>query len=440
MDRTFHIVTFGCQMNKLDSELLQGALRKRGFEPVRDPRRAGVVLYNTCSVRRQAENRVFSHLGAWQEHARSDPGFILGVIGCMAQRLGRRIIERFDHVRLVCGTRSFLRVPDYLERIAETGDRVVALDQGPFSFERDPEFRPQPHRAYVSIMRGCENYCAYCIVPQVRGRETNRPPDEIVEEVRRLCDGGVVEVALLGQNVNAYGKALGDDVSLAGLLEQVNAVRGLRRLRFITSHPADMTEEILRAVAGLEKVCEHIHMPAQSGSDAVLGRMRRGYTRGQYLELTGKARRLIEGVEISSDFIVGFPGESDEDFELTLSLLEEVRFQQGFIFRYSPRPGTRAARWDDDVPEAIKRERQQRLLAAQERVDAERRASLRGGTVEVLSDGPNRGHRQNGGSIGRTRHNDIVVFSGPEAPPGALCRVLVENSTPLTLFGRHPAR
>ncbi len=436
MHKTFHIVTFGCQMNKLDSELLTGALQSRGFELVSDPGRAGVVIYNTCSVRQHAEDRVFSHLGAWRQRARKDPDFTLVVIGCMAQRLGERIAERFDHVKLICGTRAFLRVPECLERIALTGQRVVALEDGLLPFDRAAQFRTEPHHAYVSVMRGCDNFCSYCIVPYVRGREVSRPPGEILDEVRRLCDNGVVEITLLGQSISAYGRALGQAVCLASLLAQVNAVAGLRRIRFLTSHPRDMSEEILRAVSNLDKVCEHIHMPAQSGSDAVLARMNRGYSRQHYLRLIEAGRRLVEGLEFSSDFIVGFPGETAEDFELTLSLLKEVGFQQSFVFRYSPREETRAARWPDDVPDCEKRQRQQTLLSAQARVDTRRRACLVGQTVEVMSDGPNRADPRCGQFIGRTRQNDIVVFSAEDAPAGTVCPVLVEASTTLTLFGR----
>ena len=436
MSKTFHIVTFGCQMNKLDSELLAGELLRRGFEPARQPERADVLIYNTCSVRQHAEDRVLSHLGSWRKRAEHDPRFILGVTGCMAQRLGEEIADRFRHVRLVCGTRAFLKVPDFLDQIAANGQRIVALQQQPLDTHRLSQARPEKHRAYVSITRGCDNYCAYCIVPYVRGREVSRPPHEILDELKRLCDDGVVEVTLLGQNVDSYGKGLGRGVSLAGLLEQVNSLGGLRRVRFITSHPKDMTQDILRAVGELDKVCEHIHMPAQSGSDAVLERMNRGYTRRHYLELVARGRQLIPGVEFSSDFLVGFPGETERDFDLTLSLLIEVGFQQSFIFKYSSRPGTRAARLPDDVPDAAKRERNQRLLAAQQRVDAGRRADMVGSIAEVMVKGPNEGDPACGQLMGRTRQNDIVIFSGADSPPGTLCRVRIDSSTPLTLFGR----
>ena len=435
MNRSFHIVTFGCQMNKLDSELLQAALQSRGFRPVADPEEAGVVLYNTCSVREHAEDKVFSHLGTYRPRAGEDPEFILGVVGCMAQRMGERLAERFPFVRLICGTRSFLQVPDYLAHIESTGERVVALGEEPLEFERDPELRPRGHHAYVSIMRGCNNYCAYCIVPHVRGRETSRAPDEIVQEARALAEGGVVELTLLGQNVNSYGKGLEGEASLASLLVELDGVPGLRRIRFITSHPRDMTEGIFRAVAELEKVCEHVHMPAQSGSDPILRRMNRHYDRAHYVDLIEMGRRLVPDLAFSSDFIVGFPGETDEDFAQTLSLAEEVRFQQSYIFRYSPRPGTKAAEMEDDVPEEVKRDRQQRLLSAQERIDTERRADMVGQTVEVMCEAENKSHPEEGRWRGRTRENDIVIFSAADTRPGDVRRITVEDATALTLFG-----
>jgi len=435
MDRTFHIVTFGCQMNKLDSELLQAALQSRGFTPVEEPGKADIVIYNTCSVRQHAEDRVLSHLGTWRRRAQKDPGFIVAVIGCMAQRLGRELTRRFPHVRLVCGTDQLLNVPDYLERLIGAGGRVVALERTGRVLEGLPARRPASHHAYVSVMRGCDRFCAYCIVPYVRGRQRSRRPEEVIEEVRRLCDEGVVEVTLLGQNVSAYGKDLGDNASLALLLERVNDLSGLRRIRFLTSHPADVDAGLLRRAGELEKVCEHIHMPAQSGSNAVLARMNRGYTRERYLRLVQEAREVVPQVEFSSDFIVGFPGESDSDFEQTLGLLRQVRFQQSFIFSYSPRPGTRAARWPDDVPAELKRRRHRQLLAAQQEIDAQRRGGLLGVTVEVMSEGWNRADPATGECIGRTRQNDIVVFGGRYVPPGALCRVRLEGCTALTLFG-----
>lgn len=452
------IVTFGCQMNKLDSELLRSELVRNGFGITDDPGGADVVLYNTCSVRRHAEDRVFSQLGSYRRRAKGDGRFILGVIGCVAQRLGEDLIRRFNHIELVCGTQTFLRVPRHLRSILAGGGPVVDVgdDDPPSAGLRCDGMlgvRESRHHAYVAVSRGCSNLCSYCIVPYVRGREMSRAPCDIVEEVTALAADGVCEVTLLGQNVNSYGRGLdGEQVSFAGLLELLNEVSGIERIRFLTNHPRDMSDPILEAVARLDKVCEHLHVPAQSGSDAVLGRMDRGYTAAQYRALVARARERIPGVEVSSDFMVGFPGETDADFEDTLELLEGVRFQQSFVFKYSPRPGTKAARWPDDVPDEVKRKRNQILLAAQQEVDRARRAALVGREVEVLVEGRNKGAPARlpagnvapaasvgpgvVGLVGRTRQNDIVVFEGPEQLIGRLCRVRLMRSTVLTLFGR----
>jgi tRNA-2-methylthio-N6-dimethylallyladenosine synthase len=454
------IVTFGCQMNKLDSELLHSELVRNGFSITDDPGRADVVLYNTCSVRGHAEDRVFSQLGSYRRRAKGDGRFVLGVIGCVAQRLGEDLIRRFNYVDLVCGTQAFLRVPEHLRSILAGGGPVVDVTDGNSSYggpscHRMPGVRESRHQAYVAVMRGCDNFCSYCIVPYVRGREASRRPRDIVEEVTALAADGVREVTLLGQNVNSYGRGLdGESASFAGLLALLNDVHGIERIRFITNHPRDMSDSILDAVARLDKVCEHLHVPAQSGSDAVLARMNRGYTAAQYRAIVARARELIPDVELSSDFMVGFPGETDADFEDTLELLRGVRFQQSFVFKYSPRPGTKAARWPDDIPDEVKRERNQILLAAQQEVDRARRAALVGQEVEVLVNGRNKGApaglaagcvapggaasvgRGAVGLVGRTRQNDIVVFEGPEQLLGRLCRVRLTHSTALTLFGR----
>ncbi len=443
MDKTFHIVTFGCQMNKLDSELLRAALEKNGMRPVRAPSDADVLIYNTCSVRQHAEDRVLSHLGGWRKRAEADSDFILGVVGCMAQRLGDEIRQQFPFVRLLCGTRSFLNVPEYIGKISSTGRAVTATGDRPIRIERDPAMRSEPHHAYVSIMRGCSNFCTYCIVPHVRGPERSRPETEIVDEVQRLTADGVAEVTLLGQNVNAYGRhknhSDGAEGGLPRLLERVNAIENIKRVRFVTNHPKDMTEDILRSVADNEKVCEHLHMPIQSASDRVLKAMNRRYTRNHYLNTVEKARRIIPGIAVSSDFIVGFPGESDSDFEDTLALLRSVQFHQSYIFRYSPRPGTDAVQLADDVPDQVKRERQQALLAAQKQVDIRRRNGLVGETLEVMCHGHNTHRPEEGRLIGRSRRSDIVVFDGcnkGKINAGDTRHVTIEKATALTLFGR----
>ena len=431
--KTVCILTFGCQMNKLDSQLLRGELARAGFAPEDDADRADVVLYNTCSVRQHAEDRVLSRLGSHRRRAMREDGFVLGVVGCMAQRLGEDIRRRFEFVDLVCGTGALLRVPGYLRQIIAGHGPVVDVRQdAPFHFDRTPSVRVSPHRAYASVMRGCDRFCAYCIVPYVRGGEVSRPLEEVVEEVRSLAADGAREVILLGQNVNSYGKGLGG-VTLADLLARVNDVDGLERIRFLTSHPKDMSDAILDAVGGLDKVCEYLHVPAQSGSDAVLRRMKRGYAAAEYRDMVDRARERIPGVELASDFMVGFPGETDADFQDTLDLLREVRFQQSFVFKYSVRPGTKAAEFPDDVPKDVKMERNRLLLKAQEEVDSGRRAAMVGWEVEVLADGPSKADAAK--LSGRTRQNDIVVFRGTDELAGRLCRVRIVDSTPLTLFG-----
>ncbi len=432
-----HIQTFGCQMNRLDSELIIGDLRAAGFEPAKTEAEADVILFNTCSVRQHAEERVYSRLGALRGLKRKRPETVIGVIGCMAQMHGERIFERAPHVGLVCGTGALGRLAEFVEE-ARRGVRVCVTEQnGATLVRRRAGDRLNKHLAYVYIMRGCDNYCAYCVVPYARGPEESRPEAEIVEEVRALAADGCKEVTLLGQNVNSYGKGQGGKAGLAGLLERLNKVEGIERIRFVTSHPKDMSRSILRAVGSLEKVCEHLHMPAQSGSDKILKAMNRRYTAGRYREIVAEARELAPGAAIASDFIVGFPGETDEDFEASERLVREVRFQQSFIFKYSPRPRTAAAEMDDDVPMKVKMERNRTLLAVQEEISREDHAAMVGRTVEALVEGPSKSDKAK--LMGRSRANDIVIFPGRTARAGELVAVRIEASTPLTLFGREEA-
>ncbi|MFO7898401.1 MAG: tRNA (N6-isopentenyl adenosine(37)-C2)-methylthiotransferase MiaB [Planctomycetota bacterium] len=427
-------ITFGCQMNKLDSELAAGRFHQLGITTTPDPDRAGTIVINTCSVRKHAEDRALSNLGRFQAAKRRSPRLVLALMGCLAQKEGKRLLDRFPYLDVVCGTRQFTELPRLVARARREGERLAATDETPVSIERKPGLRPDRFRAFVSIMRGCDSFCSYCVVPYVRGRETSRPPDEVEAEARRLVGDGCVEITLLGQNVDAYRHG-GTD--LAGLLERLDGVAGLERLRFVTSHPKDISPRLLEAVAGLPSACEHLHMPAQSGSDRVLRAMNRGYTAGRYRELVAAARETVPGVEIASDFIVGFPGETDTDFEATVSLVRDCGFNQCFIFKYSPRPGTRAAAMEDDVPTPVKKERNQALLAVQEAVGARRNRAKEGQTVEVLVEGPSK--RDASRLSGRTRGNDIVVFPAPEeSAPAAGERVAVRitDSTPLTLMGR----
>jgi tRNA-2-methylthio-N6-dimethylallyladenosine synthase len=427
-------ITFGCQMNKLDSELAAAEFQRHGFTITPDPDEAGVVVVNTCSVRKHAEERALSNLGRFRRARDRFPGFVLALMGCMAQKEGDALLKAYSHLDIVCGTRRFVDLPEFVARVRAEGGRHAVTDDAPLAFERSTATRPDAYRAFVAVMRGCNNFCSYCIVPHVRGREISRPPDEVEREVGALVADGCVEITLLGQNIDAYKYG---DVGLAGLLGQLDGnVAGLRRLRFVTSHPKDISDGLLLAMAERPSVCEHLHMPAQSGSTRILRAMNRGYTVERYREIVASARASVPDIEIASDFIVGFPGETDEDFEATVSLVRECQFNQSFIFKYSPREGTKAAAMADDVPLAVKQERNQRLLAVQKEVSGERRRAKIGTTAEVLIEGVSK--RDPSRLTGRTRGHGIVVFpvpAGPALPPGALVDVRIADATPLTLFG-----
>lgn len=425
----------GCQMNKLDGQLLLSQLAPLGYEPTGRQDEADLLIFHTCSVRRHAEDRAYSLIGATRRLVRRRPEVVVAVVGCMAQREGERLRRRAPHVRLVVGTRMLGQFTRLLAEVERTGGAVVAVDEGTLVWpSRLTRFRRSPFQAFVATMRGCDNFCSYCVVPYVRGRAVSRAPQDIVGEVEALVADGVVEVTLLGQNVDAYGRDRpGGGWSLAGLLRRLQRVSGLRRLRFVTSHPRDMTEELLRTVAELPPVCPYLHLPAQSGSDAVLGRMRRGYTRADYLRLAERARELIPELTLASDFIVGFPGETEEDFQQTVALVQQVRFKNSFIFKYSARPGTKAARLPDDVPLSVKQRRNQELLAVQAEVSQAVNRGCVGRTLSVLVEGPSKRDRSR--LTGRSPGDHIVCFRRPGDLVGREVGVCITDATALTLFG-----
>lgn len=434
METKVFIHAFGCQMNKLDAELAMGALRRAGGEQVDSPEQADVILFQTCSVRAHAEERVYSNVGKLKFLKRRRPEIVIGILGCMAQKDQQRIFERLPHVDLVIGTREFPRIAELVQEARNERQHILACsEQAEVDETREPAVRPNRHQAFITIMRGCDNFCAYCVVPAVRGREVSRPPDDIVTEAQRMVDDGVVEITLLGQNVNSYGKSFGKPSALAGLLERLDRIAGLERIRFVTSHPKDMTREVLQAVRGLPRVCEHLHMPAQSGSDRVLQAMNRKYTAAHYRDLVALAREIVPGIAIASDFIVGFPGETREEFEQTASLVREVCFQNSFVFKYSPRPGTAAAKLPDEVPPEEKKRRNLELLEIQSGVNREEYARFIGQEVEALVEGASQ--RDSRRVSGRLRTNHIVVFPGGAELAGRLVRVRVLSATALTLVG-----
>jgi len=428
------VLSFGCQMNVYDGELMASAFRRAGYEAAKDPGDADVILVNTCAVREHAEEKVFSHLGELRRHKRKNPDVLLGVTGCMAERMGKEIARRAPYVDLVAGARSFGDILDLAAAAREGAGPVISVGHDRPPPARDVSVRTDRHRAYVAVSRGCDHHCTFCIVPATRGREKGRPVAELIGEVQALVADGVVEVTLLGQNIDSYGKDRPEGEDLHHLLHACHEVPGLKRLRFVTSHPADMAPELFDDLASLPKLCGALHIPPQSGSNAVLKRMARGYTRERYLEIVDEFRRKCPDGEVAADFIVGFPGETEEDFEESLSLLREVRFQQSFVFRYSPRPGTPSAeRFEDDVPEAAKAARNLRLLKAQEAVASGKHAAMVGRTYEVLVEGPSKKRRDI--LMGRTRGNFIVHFRGGEDLAGHLVQVRVTGHSPVSLRG-----
>ena len=431
--RRVHVEAFGCQMNVLDGELALSRLSESGWVRAAGPDEADLILFNTCSVRDQSENKVWSRLGALRERKARDPSLMIGVMGCMAQREAADILRRMPHVDLVCGTRRFPVMDDLVER-AERGEQVLAVEtDGYVDVQRDVGIRPERHRAFVSVMRGCDHQCTYCIVPRTRGAQADRPVADILAEVRRLADDGVREVTLLGQNINTFGRYLPERPTLATLLMDVDRIEGIDRIRFLTSNPMDLRDELLQAMASTPKACGYLHFPAQSGSDTVLRRMRRGYTRSRYLELCARARELCPGIELASDFIVGFPGETESEYLATRSLVEEVGFKQIYVFQYSVRPGTAAAAMADDVPDEEKRRRNNDLLDLQERISIARNHAVVGRRLVVLVDGPT--PRDVSRVQGRDDGNRTVIFEGSSALAGSLVDVDVTAATAPVLYG-----
>ena len=439
--------TFGCQMNVLDSELVLGRLLREGFVVAPDRAGADVILFNTCSVRDHAEQRLSSRVGALRALKRRRPDLVIGILGCQAQREGKALLERLPHVDLVVGTQQYPRLPELL-REARAGRRALVATALPGA-QLDPEHTPlgrvRPFQAYVKVAEGCNCGCTFCVVPGTRGEESSRPPETVVEEARRLAGEGVVEITLLGQNVTSYGNDLRPRVPLAELLRRVHdGVPGLLRLRFVTGHPAFVTPALLEAVRDLPRVCPYLHLPAQSGSDRILKAMRRGYTAGRYRELCAEARARIPGAEVASDFIAGFPGETEEDHAATAQLMRDVQFGTSYVFKYSTRPGTAAARLPDDVPDDVKRRRHAELLALQGRVQLAANQALVGSTVEILVEGRaarplKTAGRAAGDDVptwtGRTRTNRIAVWRAGRDLSGRLASVHVTDATSLTLLG-----
>jgi tRNA-2-methylthio-N6-dimethylallyladenosine synthase len=440
MKRSFYIETYGCQMNVADSELMAGILAGEDLEPVGSPETADVILLNTCAIRDHAEQRVLGRIGQLQQLRRERPGLKLGVAGCMAQELKGDLLEKSGGIDFVIGPDGYRELPRLLEDLDSRRERRVhakLLRVEPY--ERLLPLRKDPYSVWVSIIRGCDKFCTYCIVPYTRGRERSRSPADVLNEVRVAAGGGAREVTLLGQNVNSYrgDDGAGGTVTLAGLIEQVAEVAGVARVRYTTSHPQDFGAELIRLHASHPKVCPYLHLPVQSGSDAVLQRMNRTYTSEGYLGKIDALRKAVPDVALSTDVIVGFPGETEEDFRATVALMERVRYDFAFLFKFSPRQGTRAARFQDPVPDEAAQERLELLIELQRRHTEAALAANLGRTVEVLVNGP--ATRGEGFVQGRDARFQSVVFAGGPELAGSIVPVRITGSSGKTLLGRRTA-
>jgi tRNA-2-methylthio-N6-dimethylallyladenosine synthase len=431
--KTFYLETFGCQMNAHDSEKVVGTLVSEGYQQVPTVEEADLVLYNTCSIRDKAEQKVFNRLNDYKKLQKQGKKF--GVLGCVAQQEGDRIFERAPYVSLVCGSASYRKLPQLLIQI-EAGKRATGLDDRETDecFETEFTSRTNPHRGYITIIEGCDKFCAYCVVPFTRGKERSRTSDSVLAEARQMADLGYTEIQLLGQNVNSYKDPAGK-TTFAELLATVAETPGIRRVRFTTSHPRDFGRDIIDAIDAVPTLCDHVHLPVQSGSTRVLDAMQRLYTREQYLERIAWMKSARREISITSDIIVGFPGETEADFEATLSLLDEVEYDSVFGFKYSPRPNTPSLKLEDAIPDE---EKVRRLAVLNERQrDIQKRGNQRhlGKTIEVMVEGKNEARGQ---WIGRTSQNKVFNFTAPEgsAPSiGSYTSVLATTCLPNSLVG-----
>lgn len=430
--KSYLIKTFGCQMNEHDSEVLAGMLEGMGYHPASDTENADIILLNTCCVRETAENKVFSLLGRLRRQKMANPGLIIGICGCMPQQedMSARIRQLFPHVDLVFGTHNAHRLPELVGRVIESRGPVLEVWPGSGGIEENlPVKRKAGVRAWVTIMYGCNNFCTYCIVPYVRGKERSRRPEDVEAEVARLGCEGFKEVVLLGQNVNSYGKDLGKPMDFADLLEKLDDVAGIERIRYMTSHPRDFNDKLIKTIAGAKKVCEHFHLPVQAGSNRILKKMNRGYTREAYLDLVEKIKAAIPHASITTDIMVGFPGEEEEDFYDTMDLVRKARFDSSYTFIYNTRPGTPAARMEGQVPEGVKKERIQALIKLQNEISLERNKEEEKQPQDILVEGESR--NESGLLVGRNRGNKVVIF------PGDIN--LIGKIVPVTITGSHLA-
>ena len=435
--KRLYIQTYGCQMNQHDSDRILRVLGRTDYAATDKAEEADVILLNTCSVRDRAEQKVYSALGRWRELKEKKKDLIIGVGGCVAQQEGEDLLRRIPYLDLVFGTHNIHRLGQMVEEVRSLGNRPVEI-----GFYRDAFYMEEPQgkpevkgaKALVTIMQGCNKVCSFCIVPHVRGQEISRPGEKIVGEIRELVRHGVKEVMLLGQNVNSYGKMSAGELTFPQLLRRINSIEGLERIRFTTSHPQDLSLDLIEAYASLGKLCEHLHLPVQSGSDSVLQRMRRGYSRGEYMEKIRRLRERCPGVALSTDIIAGFPGETEDDFEQTLEILREVEYTEIFAFTFSPRPQTVAAKiYPDDVPGEIKKQRLEIVQNLQHDISLRKNREKIGSVEEILVEGRSKLRQRQ--IMGRTRTNRIVNAWGPDSLAGKMVDVRIIGASANSLLG-----
>ena len=435
-NKKYYIKTYGCQMNEHDSEKIAGMLEEIGYSATDELEQADLIFLNTCTVRENAELKVFGKVGSLKRLKRENPDLIIGIGGCMMQveEPVQKIKEKFPHVDLVIGTHNLHRLPELVHEIENNDERIISVwDQEKGVIPDLPSIRKSDFQAWVTIMQGCDNYCSYCIVPYVRGHERSRSKENIIKEVKNLIDDGVVEITLLGQNVNSYAQDLKADYDFADLLTELDQIEGLKRIRYMTSHPRDFNERTIKAIADSEKVCEHFHLPIQSGSNDVLYEMNRGYTKEEYLELIEKIKKNFDHYSITTDIIVGFPGETEQDFEDTLDIVKKVQFDMAFTFKYSKRSGTPAAKKEGQISEDIKDKRLQKLMKVQNKISLKQNEKLEGKTLEVLVEGESKNNPET--FMGRSRTNKLVIFPREEGLIGNVVKVKINNAQSWTLYG-----
>lgn len=430
--KTFYMRTYGCQMNELDTEIMAGILTRRGLTQTDDENGADVLIFNTCSIRDLAERKVMGKLG--QLGRKKKRHRIIGVTGCMANAKKQSLFQKLPHIDFVLGTNNIHDLDGVLDEVMNAGGQQVLTDE---QFTQELDYtaakRQDKHKAYVSIIRGCDKYCTYCVVPYTRGPEVSRHPDSIVEECQQLVDQGFKEVTLLGQNVNSFGKDQPEWKALFhDLLYRLDNIEGLNRVRFLTSHPVDITRELMEAIRDLPSLCEHVHFPLQAGSSRILRKMHRIYTKEEYMEKVELLRSIVPNVALGTDMIIGFPTETEEEFEETMEAMRQVRYSNAFLYTYSPRKGTPAKRWADDVPEEVKQERHQRVLKLHNEIAAELMSEKLGEEVEVLVERRNRDARY---LKGLTRCWRNVIFEGGDELIGTLQKVKLHSFTHNTFVG-----